>query len=211
MANLMKPIIGCVVVALALLATVNTASARRIEIDEQAFLVLFRELTFEGGTGSPTVCDVNIEGSFHSRTISKVCGQLIGYITQAKIHHPCRQGEFWTLDGSERATNTLPWHILYLRFIGTLPAITGIEVQLNNGGFIVEPGCLYEATRTNGFRFIINVVAEAGSFRKATSMRVVETARIPSRTFLCPEIILRGTGTVGKQTTWTQPLVRLVQ
>jgi hypothetical protein len=211
MRNRTKIIIGCLTVALALLAIVGSATARRIEVDEQAFLVLFRELTFEGGTGSPTICEVNIEGSFHSRTISKVSGQLIGYISQAIIHHPCARGEAWTLNGSERATNTLPWHILYLRFTGTLPTITGVEVQLNNGGFIVEPGCLYEATRANGMRATINIAAEAGSFRKAESMTVVETARIPSRTFLCPEGILAGRGTVGKQTTWTPPLVRLVQ
>jgi hypothetical protein len=204
-----KIIIGCLTVALALAAAINTAAARRIEMTEQRFLVLFEELTFRGGENT-VICEVNLEGSFHSRTLSKVSGQLIGYVTQAIVHRPCIQGAGWTLNGIERTTNTLPWHILYLRFLGTLPTITGIEIQLNNGGFLIEPGflvqCLYEATRANGLRGLISVVNG-----QAKTLSPIPTAIIRPRTFGCPDGTLEGEGRIGTQSTWSLIFVRLVQ
>jgi hypothetical protein len=213
-----KIIIGILAVAVALTAAVNSASARRIEISEQRFLVLFKELTFSAG-GSDIVCEVNLEGSFHSRTVSKMSGQLIGYITEAVIHRPCPRGAMWTLNGIERGAEhqTLPWHILYLRFLGLLPNITGIEVQLNNGGFVVEPGggltCLYEATRANGMRALITVAREPGGRLQATRLDPIKEAQIRRRegSFLCPvELVLLGEGRIGTQLRWELIFVRLV-
>jgi hypothetical protein len=213
-----KLIVGGLTVALALAAAVNTATARRIEVSEQRFLVLFRELTFVGGAFGSVICPVNIEGSFHSRTISKISGQLVGYVTEAIVHHPCRGGEAWTLNGIERpqgvtSTNTLPWHLLYLSFTGRLPNIEAIELTLDNGQFVVEVVgvlCLYRATTGSPMKGRVNVGAGGG----VSSLTVNETAGIPlfEGSGLCPRPgFLRGEGTVGTQSEWREIFVRLVQ
>jgi hypothetical protein len=216
-----KLIIGGLTVAIALAAAVNTAAARRFEVSEQRFLVLFRELTFTGSGGviNPTViCPVNIEGSFHSRTISKVSGQLIGYITEAIVHHRCIENEAWALNGTEVAQgatvpNTLPWHILYLGFRGTLPRIVEIEVTIDNGKFIVEAAgvlCLYAATTGHPMEGQIHL-NETG---RVTVLRASEEQPIPffeGSGFCPPNGTLRGEGTVGTQSTWREITVRLVQ
>jgi hypothetical protein len=213
-----KLIICGLAVALALAAAVNTATARRIEVSEQRFLVLFRELTFAAG-GNNVVCPVNIEGSFHSRTISKVSGQLIGYITEAIVNHPCITNNGWALNGIEviqgvRSANTLPWHILYINFVGTLPNIREIEVSLVNAQFRVEVFgvlCLYKSTTTSWMEG--QVLLEGG---RVVGLRSNETRSIPlfetQSGALCPGSgTLRGTGTVGTQERWLAINVRLVQ
>jgi hypothetical protein len=212
-------IVGGLTVAIALAAAVNTATARRIEVSEQHFLVLFRELTFEAA-GNQLVCSVNIEGSFHSRTISKVSGQLIGYITEAIVNgHPCIRNNLWLLNGIENPQNagavqTLPWHILYLNFRGELPRITEIELKLIGVALrfeILGILCLYKTTPTKWMEGQIRV--EAG---RVTHLVVNEERRIPllesqSGAFCPAEFIMRGEGQVGTQTGWREIFVRLVQ
>jgi hypothetical protein len=200
-----KLIIGALTVAIALTAAVASASANRIETSEQQFLVLFRELTFSGG-GANVICPVNLEGSFHSKTLSKVNEQLVGYITEGVAHLPCQQGS------ATVQTSSLPWHIHYESFTGTLPNITGINQRSDNGGFIVEvfgAQCLYEATAASPFK--ATIVVSGGT---VTGLRVNETAAVPKRSggILCPGSgTLRGTGTVGRQSDWRPITVRLVQ
>jgi hypothetical protein len=65
-------------------------------------------------------CPVTIEGSYHSATIRKVRGALIGVITRAVINGnnpPCEGGRATILQ------ETLPWHITYDEFMGMLPNI----------------------------------------------------------------------------------------
>jgi hypothetical protein len=209
--------------ALALAAAVGSAAANRIEMSEQRFLVLFRELTFEGGGGINVVCEVNLEGSFHSRTLSKVREQLIGYVTEAVVHRNaeerCIQNRAWVLNGVERirgtttAPNTLPWHILYNGFRGPLPTITGIIVLMRGAGFLVEVGlgttCLYLSTTERPLEGTINV--SAGT---VTELSANEEFRVGLKegTFGCPaEGAMRGRGPIGTQVGWRLITVRLVQ
>lgn len=204
--------------AVALAAAVSSASAQRLEVSEQHFLVLFRELTFENGGTITVVCPVNIEGSFHSAVIRKVSGQLIGYITEAIAHHPCRTNEGWALNGIERiqgitSPNTLPWHILYLNFRGILPRITEIEVKLVGAAFRVEilgALCLYQSTQTNYMEGQIKLTEG-----RVTALKANEEKRVPlfesQSGALCPaEGVLKGEGSVGTQTGWREITVRLV-
>jgi hypothetical protein len=214
-----KLIIGGLTVAIALAAAVNAATARRFEVSEQRFLVLFRELTFES-TGGNVICPVNIEGSFHSKSITKLSGQLIGYITEAIVHHPCQQNNGWALNGIEviqgiTSPNTLPWHILYISFMGTLPNIREIEISLTGAKFRVEVVgvlCLYASESRNWMEG--QVLLEGG---RVVGLRANEEHRIPlfedqSGFRLCPPTgVLKGTGTVGTQERWTAITVRLVQ
>jgi hypothetical protein len=177
----MRIIIGGLTVALALAAAVNTATARRLEVSEQHFLALSAEVTFEAA-GIQIVCAVTAEGSFHSRTISKVSGQLVGVITEAAAQHPCRRNELWILNGIERvqgatAPNTLPWQMSFLSFRGTLPRIQEIEGALIGAAFRIEALgilCLYKSTSTKWGEAQIKIVEG-----RITEIRANEEKRGP--------------------------------
>jgi len=147
---------GCCA-ALVLACAVGVTSARNLSLTSQTFRQTWAPLTMTGTglfEGAVTIrCNATIEGSFHSRTISKVLGSLIGYITMERFAHPCTGGEAWSANGVEVAQgrtleSTLPWHITYEGFAGTLPNITSIRLGarlhvwiINNAGRM----CLYEA------------------------------------------------------------------
>lgn len=142
----------------ALLATPTLAN--RLTVSERAFRVVWpaaEELSFTRGLNTVR-CQATLEGSFHSRTFSKVVNSLIGYITRAIAAHPCEGGESWFLNGTESiggrtVGNSLPWHIRYAEFTGTLPLITSIGIKLVGLAFLFEAGelllrvrCLYLST-----------------------------------------------------------------
>jgi len=124
---------------------VGTASAGRLSISNQNFRVTFSDLEFTAGE-LRNDCHVTLEGSLHSRTINKVLGSLIGYITRVQTGQ-CNLG-------TTILTETLPWHISYEGFSGTLPEITLIIIRARGnfrvvtclaaaeffGRFSVEPG-----------------------------------------------------------------------
>jgi hypothetical protein len=140
----------------------STAGAKRFETSERGFLVRFGTLAFNTA-GNRVSCPVTLEGSFHSRTLSKVSGQLIGYITQAQVpstEPPCVEGTLTAL------TTTLPWHIQYNSFAGRLPTITRIRITLVGARLQLHPRnsvtCLFGSTQANPFAFDVNVEATGG-------------------------------------------------
>jgi hypothetical protein len=211
-------IIGGLTVALALAAGVSTATARRFEVSEQRFLILFSELSLVSGVTILACSPLTIEGSFHSRTISKLSGQLIGHITEATFHNgECGGFLVWMLNGVEiqqngTVRNTLPWHVLYKGFEGVLPSIRGIELSiinmqfgLNNSGFL----CLYQTESRRWLEF--HVFLERGT---ATEVRVSEERAIPLMEggIVCPtSLSFRGRGAIGTQGRWAAISVRLVE
>lgn len=98
------------------------ASARRLEVSSSTIRETFRELRFASELGSLS-CPVTLEGSLHSRTIAKVAATLIGYITRARLGF-CQIGTATIL------TETLPWHVRYASFAGTLPNITSYVTNI---------------------------------------------------------------------------------
>jgi hypothetical protein len=131
-----------------LAAATNTTSARNFSISNQNFRVVWRELQAGGGSIN---CEVTLEGSFHYRTIVKRERALLGWVTRAAVRHPCRAGEAWDDNGTEvilggatAVRASLPWHITYETFLGTLPNITGIRLSLRAPSFVISlPGvCL---------------------------------------------------------------------
>jgi hypothetical protein len=106
------------------------ASANRLAFNETRKRVIFPTLEFSAN-GITIRCSTTLEGSFHSRTISKVSGSLIGYITSALLS-PC--------NGGNGIVNreTLPWHLRYTGFQGTLPRITGISLSIIRPSFTFE-------------------------------------------------------------------------
>jgi hypothetical protein len=219
-----KLVMGALIAALMLSAAVTTASARRFEFSNQRFLAIWEgvEPLIFGAGGQTIRCDATIEGSFHSRTISKVCGQLVGYVTEARIAHPCEIGDAWFQNGIEEIpgegrTNTLPWHIRFESFTGVLPRITGIRLQVINMAWLLHNelwNCLYKSTAAKPAFGILRVNEVTGLIE---TWRWDEMKSIPlflelRSTFPCPEIsTLTHAGQYFVQRSLTRVIVRLVQ
>jgi hypothetical protein len=124
---------------------VSSASARNFSTDNQSFRAAFSAVEFH--LPETTVrCHVTLEGSMHRRTVTKVIGSLIGYITRA-ILGPCQTGRATIL------RETLPWHVRYSGFQGTLPNITSvithvIGVSWRFAGSEGFPNCLARSIAT---------------------------------------------------------------
>jgi hypothetical protein len=200
------------IAALALAAAVGTASARRFEITSQGIRAVWREFRLEEVSLTfRTVCPVTLEGSFHSRIISKVSGQLVGYITAAITgKEGCGpEGEsLWLSNGDGAAVNTLPWHIRYDSFAGTLPTISSIVLQIVGLGVkFVGSTCEMKSSATlpAGLRLNLN----AGKIQTVEWISAKKIMRIngPCGT----EGILAGTGSLTVQGATTAVSVRLVQ
>jgi hypothetical protein len=170
-------------VATCLLAfAVGTAWARRIELSEQGFLARWTTTRplIVNVAGMSVSCPVTLEGSFHSRTLSKVCGQLIGYITSAQIPStspPCEGGTMTALAGS------LPWHVQYNSFTGTLPNITRIRITMIGFRVATTPTgsitCLVGTTQTKPLAGDINI----NGSHTAESFTMLPEFRIPGEGF----------------------------
>jgi hypothetical protein len=112
-------------------ALVASASANRIWATSTTVRASFPGVRFSGGFGT-SECAVTLEGSFHSATMEKVAGKLVGYITRAVAATRCFRGSGTIL------TASLPWHIRYASFAGTLPNITSINATITGAGFNVK-------------------------------------------------------------------------
>jgi len=183
--------------AAALLASaIATATARNLSTSEQNVRVTWASLEFTSEITEAIRCRITLEGSFHARTIAKVARQLIGAVTKAIIAHPCTNAEAWAHNGTEaepRGTtpNTLPWHITYEGFSGTLPNITLIFLLLSRARFLVStPGC--QGTYVNSTDNVTgNVVRDPATGAITTLTPVAGRDRITLVTRLggifCPE------------------------
>lgn len=113
-------------------ALVSSASARNLSVSSQTIKASFSRVSFSGGFGI-TECIVSLEGSLHTRTTAKVEGSLIGFINRASLG-ACSRGTATILQAS------LPWHVKYVGFAGTLPNITQLYTEVTGSAFqIREP------------------------------------------------------------------------
>jgi hypothetical protein len=139
--RLSKLFLATIAATVLLGAVVGGASARSFSSSSQTFRLTFSRLRLAGVFGSFS-CRLTLEGSLHTRTIGKVAGTLIGYITAANLG-PCQEGQGTIL------RETLPWHVRYLSFTGTLPAITSLAINVIGYAYrIREPlaTCLLRST-----------------------------------------------------------------
>lgn len=124
------------VAMVALAAMVANASATHLSISSQRFRIIWTSLLFENtARAGQVLCPVTLEGTFHSATIAKTVGSLIGYITRASVRGerpPCTGGTATILQAS------LPWHITYEGFVGTLPRLEGVQLLLVGAAFQVH-------------------------------------------------------------------------
>jgi len=159
-----RVVLGALLAAAALAASVGAASANRLSISpETGFRVRYPSWEVQFGyeeTNVKLTCSMTLEGSFHTRTFAKVASALIGYVTRATVAEascsnrvgPRGEGE-WPGLKARFLSETLPWHLRYSTFSGVLPAISNVAMTLV--GFaprITElpfaGSCLYRSTAT---------------------------------------------------------------
>jgi len=116
MLNVGKALIAVTTVSVAMSMLVGTATANRLAASTQALTATWTAITFTDSFGGNFSCPLTLAGSLHSRTITKVAGALIGFINRASFG-TCNPGSATVLQA------TLPWHVRYLGFSGTLPNI----------------------------------------------------------------------------------------
>jgi hypothetical protein len=176
--------------ATALLAPiVGAASARNLSFSSQTIRATWTAMEFiQRSAGVTLRCPATLEGSLHARTIAKVLNTPMGYITRAAFREASCSG------GSIRVrSETLPWHIRYLGFTGTLPNITSIRENLVNLGFDITASffginvmCSY---RTGATTRTFNREAGGG----LTTATLEATNLPPDQGFPCEPIELGGT------------------
>lgn len=152
MRTLTKAFMATLVVAVSLSMWISQASARNLRVSSQLFEVIFAPLEFTGGL-STARCNFTLLGEFHSTTIPKVLHSLVGIINHVRPAAPCAAGAVTVLEES------LPWHLTYEGFEGTLPRITGFTLLLIGAALNVrEPtfgvACLFRTTIANPSRAI---------------------------------------------------------
>lgn len=106
-----------------------TASANRLWRSNLGIRIVWARVLFDGIVR----CAVTLEGTLHGNSHAKTENLLIGHITRAIVTRPCEQRE-WTarfLTPNEGVNpGTLPWHIRYDSYTGTLPRITGVRWRI---------------------------------------------------------------------------------
>lgn len=116
--RLIKLIIAVAAATVVLAACTTTASANHFSSSTQSYSTSWTSAEFIGGFGT-VKCSLTVEGSLHTKTGNKTAGALIGFVTRASLG-PCPSGSATILQAS------LPWHVQYATFTGTLPTIGSI-------------------------------------------------------------------------------------
>jgi hypothetical protein len=125
-------------------------------------------------------CEVVFTVSLH-RSIAKSAGALAGAVNEWSARN-CRYGTVILLSAS------LPWHITYVSFTGTLPSISSLRLQINNMSLLVNAfggfaRCLYSGN--------IQLTSRGSPI---TEFRIDETIGFPlavrlSGSAICPETV----------------------
>ena len=116
----------CGATASAIMAlAVSTATAGRFSLSSQNVRITFNDVEFAMATVT-TDCRLTLEGSFHSRTSAKVLASLVGYITRVTTGQ--------CTNANTILSETLPWHVRYEGFAGTLPEITSVVAKIAQSG-----------------------------------------------------------------------------
>lgn len=126
MSSRTKALLGLAVAVATLWTLVGAAHASRLafgnELGTGAWRAVWREMTYSIGAETGR-CALTLEGSFHSLTITKTRGALIGYVTGATASN-CISGSATVL------TAGLPWQVQYQGFNGVLPTINSMALRI---------------------------------------------------------------------------------
>jgi hypothetical protein len=199
MRNRSVPALAALVAVGAMCIAAGLASAGRLSVSNKTIRALWSNVEMyvtnpgEEGTQYGNICQLTLEGSFHSSTMRKIAGALVGYITRAPIA-ACRDPDIVVSVLRE----ALPWHVRYQGFTGTLPRISGLSVAIVGMSleFFVAEGlrCLIRSTTLNPA--IASIEVREGVMGRFTwnSERVIPHAEV----FFCAlngELHMRGAST----------------
>jgi hypothetical protein len=182
--------VGCIAgITVALMLCATQASASSLSLTERLVEIYFREVVLEGAGTQTLRCALNLRATLSSGTFAKVREGVIGGVYGAAGW--CNSGDIVALGA------TLPWRISYVSFTGTLPNISQIALQLDNGGFTANETngrpCLFEFTRTNGFVFSVEV--RSGAISNVVTNERAQVRKESEAPVECRgERIFRGTG-----------------
>jgi hypothetical protein len=130
----LRPLLAALAATLLLSTATGSSSARSLSVSSSNFRITWASLEFsEEFGGSFMRCPVTLEGSYHARTIAKAIGTLVGYITRGTVASTACTGGHMTI-----LSETLPWHVTYEGFTGTLPNITRIKQLVRGFAFRME-------------------------------------------------------------------------
>jgi hypothetical protein len=192
-----------------LAVAVTNATAARLSVSNKNFRIAWAALNMTstgiGGVNIP--CPVTMEGSFHSATLRKVLAALVAHVSRATVAEgSCTGGRSRVNQGS------LPWHVQYGGFTGTLPNITGVHISLVGAEFtaITEAAtCTTHTTASRPAKGIANL-----SSGRLTGLQADETAEIPLEAefacFFAGEGRFAGTGTGTVLGSTTAITIRLI-
>lgn len=144
-----KLLLASVSTAVLLGAFASAASAGRLSYSEERITASWSGIKFRGG-GVTIACEVTLNSTLHSRSITKTNGLLIGYVTAGSVNR-CSGGHATLL------RETLPWHTTYESFSGTLPNISAIRSSILGAAFRISE-------QITGFECLLRASAEQPLF-----------------------------------------------
>lgn len=175
-----KLLMASALAALALDVGATTSAANRLSVSTRLFRITWRLAEVLGEPfPEPIQCNITVEGSFHSSTMTKSEGLLIGHVSRASVA-PCQHGNL-TIN-----QEALPWHVRYRGFTGALPSIAGVILGFIGFKYTLHDEatgltCVTSSTALHPFIATMDV-----SLGVIEQLRIVETAPIPlSGQFFC--------------------------
>jgi hypothetical protein len=201
--KLCKLLLASVGATVLLGALVSSATARNYEISEQRMRGIFTNLEYHL-PGATTRCALTVEGSLHTRTLPKVIGSLIGYITRVDLG-VCSSGSATVL------TSTLPWHVRYSGFAGLLPNINSIITHVIGASWRVrEAGGIACLARSSTTEPVIGNYHRTPETRELTSAEVRGTIRTGAECFGIAGSFRSDRGTVSVSNAATRVTLNLI-
>jgi len=203
-------LLACIATACVLVLGVEMASAARLSVTNQSISITWGSVRFNEGAA---LCPVTLEGSLHGRTFAKVAGTLIGYIQRARTSR-CSVGTAVLLSVEDGQTSTLPWHIRYASFSGTLPSISAIRWHIVGFSYrVVEEleFCLYTSTTARPALLDLSRDGATGAFTTASFFGTEAIPLTAGNVVLCDQSgLLGGTGAVTLQGLSTRVTLALI-
>lgn len=192
-------------------AMIGSASATNLSLSNRSFRTVFTPLSFNASVGTVR-CNVTMEGTFHANTLVKRSRALIGYITRAALTRPCSGlGEVFIYNGTEggleSGLSSLPWHISYEGFSGTLPNIASLITLITGFKFSIR-GVFGVCLSIYGpfANTMLNIMVSAGTVTEV----VPDETQIPESFGNCGAGNFTGRGTFTLLGNTTRVIVRLI-
>jgi hypothetical protein len=189
-----------------MVVAVGSASATQLSVNSTTFRFAWAslELGNTAGLGNVLRCPLTLEGSFHSSTIAKVARSLIGLVTTARTG-TCTGGT------TTIHQESLPWHLTYESFAGTLPNITGVSLLFTGAFFEINNGAATCSARTET-RNNAAAIARLDATGRVTNIVADRTHQIPLTGGLCALVrgYFEGEGTVTQLNSTTGVIITLV-